>query len=288
MRLFAALLPFLSACAWGPGIPQCMQAFPRSEAEAAAITAEIRRELGDRVLVERVEDWFFVATNDTPASFRSCKGTIERMVKHLYDGFFVKKPEKPIRVYLFRDKASYEDYCNRTYEKPPSTPFGFYMARERKMVMNIATGTGTLAHEIVHPLLSEDFPDVPSWFNEGFASLYEQSGPRNGRIAGLVNWRLPGLHKALRSPRGVSLKELLETSTDAFYGDARGSNYAAARYLCLWLQERDMLADFYREFKASHKDSPSGRAALEKVVGKPLDDLERDWRDWVLTLALRD
>ncbi|HYF01670.1 MAG TPA: hypothetical protein VEJ18_22305 [Planctomycetota bacterium] len=288
MRPLAVLLPLLSACAWGPGIPQCMQALPRSEAEAAAITAEIRRELGDRVLIEQVEEWFFAATNDTPASFRACQGTIQRMVRHLYDGYFTKKPEKPIRVYLFRDKASYEDYCNRTYEKPPSTPFGFYMARERKMVMNIATGTGTLAHEIVHPLLSEDFPEVPSWFNEGFASLYEQSGPRNGRIVGLVNWRLPGLHKALRSARGVSLKELLETSTDAFYGDARGSNYAAARYLCLWLQERERLADFYRAFKASHNDDPTGRTALEKVVGKTLDDLEREWRDWVLTLALRD
>ena len=72
--------------------------------------------------------------------------------------------------------------------------FGFYMSGERKMVMNIATGTGTLAHELVHPLLAEDFPNVSSWFNEGFASLYEQSGSRGSRMMGFVNWRLPGLH----------------------------------------------------------------------------------------------
>lgn len=264
-----------------------MQDLPRNDEETLAIAAEIRKELGEDVKVERIEDVFFVATNDSAANFKTCQATITRMYRYLTRDYFERRPEKPIRVYLFKDKPSYEAYCNRTYEKPPSTPFGFYMARERKMVMNIATGTGTLAHELVHPLLAEDFPGVPSWFNEGFASLFEQSAQRGDRVVGQVNWRLPGLHKALKG-RGVSLDALLKTDSDAFYGDDRGVHYAAARYLCYWLQERELLIAFYKAFRDGHGDDPSGRKALEKVCGKPLSELEPAWKDWALKLKLRD
>ena len=39
--------------------------------------------------------------------------------------------------------------------------------------MNSATALGTLSHELVHPYMETNFPNVPSWFNEGLASLYE-------------------------------------------------------------------------------------------------------------------
>jgi hypothetical protein len=283
VRALLPLLLALAGCGDGLSVPQCMQDLPRDEEGSAAIAAEIRRELGDDTRIERVEDVFFVASNDSLASIKSCQATISRVARYLWRDYFEKKPEKPIRVYLFKDKASYEDYCKRAYEKPPSTPFGFYMARERKMVMNIATGTGTLAHELVHPLLAEDFPNVPSWFNEGFASLFEQSTTRGDRVVGQVNWRLPGLHKALKA-RGVSLAALLKTSTDEFYGDERGVNYAAARYLCYWLQEHDLLRPFYRAFRASREEDPSGLTALEDVAGRPLSELEPAWKAWILAL----
>jgi hypothetical protein len=288
MKRAIGLAVVLAGCGADPGVPRYMQDLPKSEEDALRIVREIRRELGEETLVEQVEDYFFVASNDTAEAFRRYKGTIARVFRYLYKDYFTKKPEKPIRVYLFRDKQSYEDYHKAAYDKPPSTPFGFYMSRERKMVMNISTGTGTLAHELVHPLLAEDFPDVPSWFNEGFAALYEQSGERDGKMVGFVNWRLPGLHKALRAGKGVPLAELLKTSTDQFYGDDRGVNYATARYLCLYLQEHGQLLAFYKAFKDGARDEKTGTAALEKVTGKKLDELDRVWREWVLALRYRD
>jgi len=286
---FAVLLLALAAgCGPQPSIPQYMQDLPRTEDESLRMIAEIRRELGDSTRVELVEDYFFVASNDSEASMRTCKATVARVFRYLHTDYFTRKPEKPIRVYLFRDRQTYEDYCTATYQKPPSTPFGFYMSSERKMVMNISTGAGTLAHELVHPLLAEDFPDVPSWFNEGFASLFEQSGEKDGKMVGFVNWRLPGLLKAMKAGKAVSLRDLLGYGASQFYGDERGVNYATARYLCMYLQETGQLIPFYKRFRATCKDDRSGAAAIEKVTGRKIDDLEKEWRDWVLKLRSAD
>jgi hypothetical protein len=265
-------------------IPRYMQAAPRSEEDSRRVAGEIRKELGPDARVDLVEDLFFVATNDTARSHERCKGTVTWVYRHLTKDFLARKPEKPIRVFLFRDKQTYEEYCKATYSKPPSTPFGFYMAHERKMVMNISTGLGTLAHEMVHPLVAEDFPAIPSWFNEGFASLYEQSGERAGKMVGYVNWRLRGLQKALREGKAVLFRDLVKTTTEQFYGDDRGVNYASARYLCLYLQETGKLEEFYKAFRAAADGDPTGAATLEKVSGKRLEDLDRVWQEWVLRL----
>ena len=145
-KLLPIFLLAAAGCGVEPSIPQYMQDLPRSEEESLRMTAEIRRELGEGTRVELVEEFFFVASNDTEAKFIEYKGMVARVFRYLHADYFTKKPEKPIRVYLFKDRQSYEDYCTATYQKPPSTPFGFYMSSERKMVMNIFTGQGTLAH----------------------------------------------------------------------------------------------------------------------------------------------
>ena len=291
MKKTAGLLltAFLAGCGLDSSLPQYMQDLPRTEEDTVKVCEEIRRELGEDTRVERVEDFFFVASNDTSQSFVQYKATIARVYRYLYEDYFQRKPEKPIRVYLFKDKTSYDVYCRSTYDKPHSTPYGFYMSRERKMVMNISTGTGTLAHELVHPLLAEDFPGVPSWFNEGFASLFEQSGERGGKMVGFVNWRLPKLKQMLKIGKGVALPDLMKTTTEQFYGeDDRGVNYATARYLCLYLQEHKLLIPFFQEFKKTAKTDPTGALAFERATGKKPADLEPSWRDWVLSLKYQD
>lgn len=291
MKTTAGLLltALLAGCGLDSSLPQYMQDLPRSEEETIRVCEEIRRELGDETQVERVEDFFFVASNDTSRSFLQYKATIARVYRYLYEDYFSRRPGKPIRVYLFRDKTTYDVYCRSTYDKPPSTPYGFYMSSERKMVMNISTGTGTLAHELVHPLLAEDFPGVPSWFNEGFASLFEQSGERDGKMVGFVNWRLPKLKQMLKIGKGVALADLMKTTTEQFYGeDDRGVNYATARYLCLYLQEKKQLIPFFKAFKETAKDDPTGALAFEKATGKKPSELDPSWREWVLGLKYQD
>ncbi len=72
--------------------------------------------------------------------------------------------------WLFRDKESYEKNCGELFNEKPTTPFGFYSGEHGALIMNIATGGGTLVHEIVHPFMRANSPKCPSWFNEGIGA----------------------------------------------------------------------------------------------------------------------
>lgn len=222
----------------------------------------------------------FVVTGDlSTAEFdRICGQTIGWAVEMLRKDFFPKEPDEVITIYLFGGKESYRKHAWSMFSDRPSTPYGYYSPRYRALVMNIATGTGTLVHEIVHPYMRADFPSAPSWFDEGLASLFEQCRQREGQIVGLLNWRLPVLKQGLQGGKLVELKELLATSTEEFYDDPDGMHYAEARYLCYYLQEKKLLRLFYREFKKNQNVDPTGRQTLLKITGKnSLKQLQDEW-----------
>src|SRR5262249_43808226 len=148
----------------------------------------------------------------------------------------------------------------------PDTPYGYFTNAHRALVMNIATGGGTLVHEMVHPFMDADFPQRPAWLNEGLGSLFEQSADDNGHIRGLPNWRLPALQKSIRAGTVPSFERLLATSSDAFYGPGSGTHYAEARYLLYYLQEKGLLPTFYRQFRAGWRQDPTGYQTLRAVL----------------------
>ncbi len=152
------------------------------------------------------------------------------------------------------------------------------------MVMNVSTGTGTLVHELTHALIAPDFPKVPGWFNEGLASLYEQCSLGPDTITGHENWRLPALQRAIKADKLRSLEALI--NDPKFYRqDLVGLNYAQARYLMFYLQEKGLLKQYYTSFRDGSKDDPTGLETLKKLVApRKLEDFEKEWRAWVLTL----
>jgi hypothetical protein len=214
---------------------------------------------------------------------RHAAATIRWSVQHLEAAYFDKPPLEIITIWLFETADSYERHTVELFHEAPDTPYGFYSPSNRALVMNIATGGGTLVHEIVHPYIEANFPDCPSWFNEGLASLYEQSAERDGRIVGLTNWRLAGLQAALREGRVPSFRELCE-SGESFYSEDRGSNYAQARYLCYWLQEHGTLSDYYERFRANIAVDPTGYATLVELVGPDMKAFQAKWERFVLGL----
>jgi hypothetical protein len=214
-----------------------------------------------------------------------CERTVRWAVDHLKAEYFSRDPADLLTIYLFKDDESYRRNAKRLLDDDPTTPYGYYSHAHKALVMNIATGGGTLVHEIVHPYIHANFPNCPAWLNEGLGSLYEQSAERDGRIIGLTNWRLAGLQRAIKADRVPSFKELTSTTDDEFYNKDKGTNYAQARYLCYYLQEHGLLKKFYRDFAANQRDDPTGYETLVKTLREPdMDAFKTKWEAYVLEL----
>jgi hypothetical protein len=212
--------------------------------------------------------------------------TIAPAAEAFGDTYFDVEPNEPITVLLFTGDESYNRFAKQLFGDEAISVYGYYKPHTRTLVMNIATGGGTLVHELAHALMAFDFPDVPDWFNEGLASLYEQCrfGERDGHrtIEGLVNWRLPSLQRAIQAKKLDSLESLI-TSND-FRGRNVGLNYAHARYFCMYLQEHGLLAKYYRAFRESRQDDPKGLMTAQHVLGEKWPKLDQDFQTWVLEL----
>jgi len=230
----------------------------------------------------------FVVVGDEPkpAVQRHAEETIKWAVDLLKQDFFTNDPAEILDIWLFKDKPSYEKHTLLLFGDKPTTPYGYYSPKDKALIMNISTGGGTLVHELVHPFVEANFPSCPSWFNEGLGSLYEQCGEVDGHIHGYVNWRLPGLQRAIKERRNPQFKTLTAMDSNAFYNDDRGVNYAPARYLCYYLQEKGLLVKFYAEFHAHHDRDPTGFKTLQRVLAeKNMDVFQKKWERFVLSLT---
>lgn len=256
-------------------------------------TRQVRERWAERLAAERfnvVEAApFVIAGNGSLKQLTAYRDqTILAAAAALRSMYFRNEPDEPVLILLFETEGPYRRLAKKWFDDDSVPHFGFYRPWDRTMLMNVGTGTGTLVHELVHALIAADFPDVPDWFNEGFASLYEQCqiGADHRSIRGLVNWRLPALQKAIAAKELRSISEMI--ADDDFRNDERiGINYAQARYLMLYLQENDLLQKFYADFRDARKDDPSGAKTLRKLVTRPdrtFEQFEQEWVAWVAAL----
>ena len=247
---------------------------------------ELRTKLKGRGFTVIVERPFIVIGDESADRVTLWANDIIRgTVTRLKQDYFAKDPAKILEIWLFKDEISYRKHAKEFFNDEPDTPYGYYSPSSKALVMNIATGGGTLVHEIVHPFIEANFPDAPAWLNEGLGSLYEQSGTVDGHIYGYTNWRLNGLQNGLKKKIVPTFKALTSMSDAEFYREDTGTNYAQARYLCYYLQEKGLLRKFYKDFVANQKTDPTGYKTLQTVLGeRDMTAFQKRWEAFVMKL----
>ncbi len=258
-----------------------------ARAELAQHVMELHSKLPHSGFTTVIEDPFVVIGDGGEEAVRyRAEGTIRRYVRLLRQDFFARDPAPIHTIWLFRDGDSVAANVPAILGREPSSYWGFYDDTQRAIVVSDRTGGGTLAHEIVHAFIAADFPDCPPWFDEGLASLYEYPDERAGHIYGHTNWRLPELQAGIRAGIVPSFTYLTSMGSEEFYGEDVGLNYAQARYLCHYLQEQDLLREFYRRFLRQRATDPSGHATLQELLAEEdMVAFQRRWDEYVLRLT---
>ena len=221
---------------------------------------------------------YVITGNLKQAKLEYWKSRIQRTQRAIKFMYFTQDPTEVVQIWLFKDAESYFQYNLSLWNASPGTGFGYYLPKQKRMMMNIASGGGTLTHELVHPYIEVNFPNSPLWFNEGLASLYEQSSYRGGKVFGETNWRLRGLQTVINANAMPSLKEMMQTNRGQFLGPNRQVYYAQARYLMYYLQSRGLLERYYRQFSSVASVDPTGIKTLLEISNiNSMARLERDW-----------
>lgn len=258
-----------------------------TEADFQKHAESLKTKLKNRGFTVIVEKPFIVIGDESAEMVkRRSQNTVKWAVDKLKQDFFTKDPENILEIWLFKDDVSYRKHAKEFFGDEPDTPYGYYSSAHKALVMNISTGGGTLVHEIVHPFIEANFPNCPSWFNEGMGSLFEQSGEEDGHIVGYTNWRLAGLQKAIRQKNVPEFQTLLSTTDRQFYTADTGTNYSQSRYLLYYLQQKGLLVEFYKEFYDNRKTDPTGYKSLQKILTeKNMAQFQTRWEAFVLNLV---
>ena len=248
-----------------------------------------KEELGSKTITTVVSDIFVVVGPPgwQGGAFEQSVSLMRNSMAGYLNNRFGKKPSQAISVYLFPEGQTYEAFCKKKYAAPCIAHYGFYQPGDRYMVMNIGLGLGTLTHEIVHPLVESDFPEAPTWLNEGIASVFEAPViTKPGEIHGVKNWRHPRLKRALTSAERehTRLDVMFTMRDDLFRSDNEDLHYAMARYVCQWLDERGKLWAFYQRWRDTVATDPSGEKAFKEIVGMTPAEANPVWTKWTLAL----
>jgi hypothetical protein len=173
-------------------------------------------------------------------------------------------PHAEIRLCLLSDEQRYRDAA-RAFDSTPSD-WGFYRGDLRVAIANLGASIGNLRHELVHPLIGDDFPRIPAWLNEGIAALYGTARWTGKRFEFLVNYRLKDLQAAIKAGTLPTIAQLAASTADDVRGDRAMTYYAMARYVLLFVEQRGKLSALYADLRAT---APEAHA---KVLAGYVDD----------------
>jgi len=223
----------------------------------------------------RKTEHFHIYTDLDYESLNYYEHFLEGFFDYFGSRYFEIGQKRRLKVYLFKDTDSYRPYAESA--RKHYTPYGFYRGSwVNIIVVNRDSGLGTATHELVHHFIATSFTKKPpKWVDEGIATFFEKfigHLDRKGKLTISVgyfsNWRFP-ITKS--NAEGLRLRRLFA---------AAEPDQCAARALMLFLHKKGLLKSFVRQMSIQ-TDDPTGSVTLQKVYGKPISQIERDWKDWI-------
>ena len=216
---------------------------------------------------------YFQFHGDLPAQKLALYATFSDMFVELVEqDFFRVKTRFPIQAIVLEDKGSFKHFLRNALGVQTPPDYGIYLAEAALFVTYDGSGLGTFTHEIMHPLVEESLPHRPAWAMEGIPAFFEKfyGHVQNGRLHvqwGYQNpWRIEML--------GPKLKYL---KLDRIVSGSEGTS--EKRLVTVYLNQRGKLKTFLELVQANERRG--FRTHLEAAFGKPLKEIEADWKRYL-------
>ena len=256
---------------------------PSRQTEACeALATDLRRRLPDDWCVVVHEPFVLGGDCDAKRLSETYRQTILPTARALSIQYFDHPPTWPVTILLCSSDDSYRECQQRLGERERTEYAGIYSRTEHRIVINVSTGDGTLAHELTHALAHADFPLLPEWLDEGLASLHEECEFSSDglRLIGLDNWRRGTLREARQREQ---LRSVMELASERFATSDRAAiDYAHARYFCLFLQQQRLMEPFYRKCRSRVETDPTGVLSLcELFATRCPDEIDKQFLAWL-------
>ncbi|MBN8568256.1 MAG: hypothetical protein J0M18_01390 [Ignavibacteria bacterium] len=207
------------------------------------------------------------------------RNTVDAMLTNYID----VKPDEVTAVFLFKDKESYRDFSINEFaiEEDDLSPYGFFKISRKAIVVRYVNWKGSTSHEVTHAMIQNDFPEIPSWFNEGFASMHEKAIYNNGKLTGSFSWRILALRRAFNENTYVPLKQTMSTNDTELYGKRSSYYYAQSCYALMLLHEKGLFEEFYKSFRDNYSKDRTGIKQLEKLTGMTVDKFDEELVEYI-------
>lgn len=165
----------------------------------------------------------------------------------------------------------------------------------------------SLRHEFFHALHYRHSwrrgQDHPIWVKEGLCSLVEDydlvdSGARDAALRPLgrvirpaPSWRTNIVKRIERGGLLRPIEEWIANPEDRFLGVRPLSNYSLARAVFLYLFEKNALRAWYAAYvegfgPGESEQKAAALGAFEKALGKPIAEINKDYRAWIRALPM--
>lgn len=230
---------------------------------------------------------FIFATNRSRAVMDQVAKDLTTYAEAQWKHLFIRRQKTYIAIVL----PSEEDFRKMV---PNRMIGGFYNPQAEALLAPALDHT--LTHEFTHALHFADTLQISQmhqiWYLEGLATCFENSALKEVTLADgtkdliptpMPNERQPAIQEAVAQGQAVPLRAMLRYNQAEFMRQP-GLMYAESRHFVMWIWHQGKLAEFHKAYCETWTTDPTGEAALSKVFGKKLEDIEKEYFEWVRNL----
>lgn len=266
--------------------------------DRAAAEKQLRSRVGTNFQVASFGHFVMASLWSSASQLRDIGAELDRYLEFYTSEYHMPAPPYLITVYVVPGTEDMHNLAMQIHGldlSPYSIAYSYQ--NDLSMVGAVLPGAnGSLAHELFHLMVRNNFGDIPAWLDEGMASLYEVSKTAGDKIMGIPNWRGAVLQRNWsRRPTVKKLVQMTWGTFDNVEGNeinrdtlTQAANHAMARYFVLYLQDKGELTrvyDLIRKREITDQPDTQMVGILESVLKKSLDEADADFVAWFRSLS---